>query len=136
MPAKPKITNEVQFRIERMLLLWEGKLTWKSLTQKISIELGVQVSRQTLESYNGIYKAFKHKKSLGGTKESYLKKGIIKGDVDLLKRIEKLEVEIELKNKTINEQKRFLQRILQNATEIPALKGNLDLLIAERPEDK
>ena len=68
--------------------------------------------------------------------DHHFKKGIIKADVDLLKRIKKLEAEIELKNKTINEQKRFLQRVLQNATEIPALKGNLDILIAERPEDK
>ena len=136
MPAKAKITNETQFNIERMILLWEGKLTWKNLTQKISIDLGIQVSRQTLESYNGIYQAYKHKKCSKNTQDHHFKKGIIKADVDLLKRIKKLEAEIELKNKTINEQKRFLQRVLQNATEIPALKGNLDILIAERPEDK
>ena len=43
MPAKAKITDETQFNIERMILLWEGKLTWKNLTQKISIDLGIQV---------------------------------------------------------------------------------------------
>jgi hypothetical protein len=136
MPPKPKITEDIQFKIERMIRLWEGKLTWNLLTQKIHLELGLKISRQTLEDYKGIYATYIHQKKILRGVTPKLEKAITKNDVDLIKRIEKLEVEIEIKDKTINEQKRFLQRILQNATEIPALRGNLDVLIAERPEDK
>jgi hypothetical protein len=136
MPAKPKITENNQFQIERLLLLWNGKLTWAMLTQKIQIELGLKISRQTLESYKGIYNAYKHKKELQSGKSPKLEKIITQSDISLANQIDKLQAEIKLKNKIINEQKRFLQRILQNAAEIPALKGNLDVLISERPEDK
>ncbi|WP_441004028.1 hypothetical protein [Pseudocolwellia agarivorans] len=136
MPPKPKITEDIQFKIECMIRLWDGKLTWNLLTQKIHLELGLKVSRQTLEDYKGIYVTYKHQKQILRGVTPKLEKSITKSDVNLIKRIEKLEVEIEIKDKTINEQKRFLQRILQNATEIPALRGNLEVLIAERPEDK
>ena len=136
MPAKPKITEDIQFKIERILRLWEGKLTWDLLTQRVQIELGLKVTRQTLEDYDGIYSAYKQRKHLVRSESSrdVLKK--LKSQSELSSTIEKLKAEIELKDKTINEQKRFLQRILQNAAEIPALKGKLDILIAERPEDK
>ncbi|MEH6394793.1 MULTISPECIES: hypothetical protein [Pseudoalteromonas] len=136
MSAKPKITEDEQFKIEKMLFLWEGKLTWSMLTQKIKIELGMKISRQTLTTYKGIYNAYSNKKELYSGKTHQVEKRITQSDVTLVKQLENLQAEIELKNKTINEQKRFLQRILQNAIEIPALKGNLDILIAERPEDK
>lgn len=136
MPAKPKITDDIQFKIERMIRLWESKLTWNLLTDKIEIELGIKVSRQTLEDYKGIYSTYKQQKEFIRGVNPKVEKAITKSDVTLVARIEKLQVEIELKDKTINEQKRFLQRILQNASELPSLKGNLDILIAERPEDK
>ncbi|QPG07003.1 hypothetical protein IT774_07825 [Salinimonas marina] len=136
MPAKPKITEEMQFRIEKMLWVWEGRLTWALLTQKINIELGLKITRQTLEDYKGIYNAYRtKKKSLRGATPQ-IEKAITKKDVDLVLQVKKLQADVDIRNKIINEQKRFLQRILQNAAEIPAFKGNIDLLIAERPEDK
>jgi hypothetical protein len=136
MPAKPKVTESIQFKIEQMIRLWDGKLSWALLVQKISIDLGLKVSRQTLEGYKGVYVTFTQQKQIISGITPKLEKAITKSDIELMKRIEKLEAAIEIKNKTINEQKRFLQRILQNATEIPSLRGNLEVLIAERPEDK
>lgn len=136
MVAKTKVTEDVQFNIERMIRLWEGKLTWDSLVKKIEIEIGIKVTRQTLEEYRGIYTAYKQKKQMLRGFDPRSERDITKADVHLYKRLKSLEAEIEVKDKIINEQKRFLQRILQNAVDIPSLKGNIDLLIAERPEDK
>ncbi len=136
MPAHPKITEDLQFRIEKMLWLWEGKLTWALLVQKITIELGLKVTRQTLKDYNGIYNAYERQKKILRGSTPLIEKTITKADVDLVLQIKKLQAVVETQKNTINEQKRFLQRILQNATEIPAFKGNLELLIAHRPEDK
>lgn len=136
MPAKPKITENIQFKIERLIRLWEGKFTWDLLTKKIEIELALIVTRQTLEDYKGIYTAYKQQKKLNRGLTPKLERTILKNDIDLVNKIEKLQAEIEIKNKTINEQKRFLQRILQNAAEFPPLRGNIDILIAERTEDK
>jgi hypothetical protein len=136
MVAKQKITEDVQFQIERMIRLWDGKLTWSLLTQRVEIDIGVRVTRQTLEDYTGIYTAYKQKKEMLRGVNPKTEKVITKSDVHLSERLKKLEVDIEMKDKIINEQKRFLQRIMQNAMDIPALRGNFDLLISERLEDK
>lgn len=136
MPAKIKITEEIQFEIERMIRLWSGKLTWASLVQSIKIELGIDVTRQALKDYKGIYTAYTYKKELLRGIDSKFERKITASDASLVERLQRLEAELEIAKKTINEQKRFLQRILQNAAELPSLRGNLDLLIAERPEDK
>ncbi|MDK1313647.1 hypothetical protein [Pseudoalteromonas ardens] len=136
MPAQTKITEDVQFKIERLIRLWEGKLTWELLTQKIYMDMGIKVSRQTLEGYNSIYIAYRNQKELLRGVSQKTPKSVSLKEVNLIKRVEVLEAELQIKEKIINEQKRFLQRILQNATEIPALKGNLDALISARPEDK
>lgn len=136
MPARSKITENVQFSIERMIRLWEGKLTWNALVQRIEIELGIRVTRQTLEDYVGIYTAYKQKKEMLRCGDNKPERMITASDVELADKVRRLETELEIARKTINEQKRFLQRILQNAAEIPSLKGNIDLLISNRPEDK
>jgi len=136
MAAKAKITEDMQFKIERMIWLWKGKLTWDNLVQKIQIDFDLKISRQTLKDYNGIYSAYKRKKAQPKDTGYIAEVKSNTPSEDIADQFEKLKIELELKNKTINEQKRFLQRILQNAIEIPALKGNLEVLIAERPEDK
>ena len=136
MVAKIKITDEIQFEIERMIRVWDGKLTWNALVQRIEIELGIKVTRQTLEDYKGIYTAYKHKKELLRSRDPKLERTITASDLSLVERLKKREAELDIAYKTINEQKRFLHRILQNAAELPALKGNLESLIEERPEDK
>ncbi|TMO05492.1 hypothetical protein [Pseudoalteromonas sp. S558] len=136
MAARAKITEEMQFKIERMIWLWKGKLTWDSLVKKILIDFDLKISRQSLKDYAGIYSSYKRKKIQ--PTDTYIKAARYanSNDEDTAAQIEKLKIEVQLKNKIINEQKRFLQRILHNAIDIPALKGNLDILIAERPEDK
>ena len=136
MAAKPKINSDMQFKIERIIWLWEGKLTWDSLVKKIQIDLSLDISRQTLQDYVGIYTAYKRKKDQPSDNSKEYRQISKKDDNEATEKIAKLKIEIKLQAKIINEQKRFLQRILQNASEIPALKGNLDILIAERPEDK
>lgn len=135
MPARSKVTEDIQFSIERMIRLWEGKLTWSALVQRIEIELGIKVTRQTLEDYVGIYTAYKQKKEMLRCGDNKPDRMISSSDLELADRVRRLEAELEIARKTINEQKRFLQRILQNAVEIPSLKGNFDLLISNRPED-
>ncbi|WP_113863610.1 hypothetical protein [Marinobacter pelagius] len=136
MPARLKITENIQFSIERMIRLWEGKLTWNALVQRIEIELGIRVTRQTLEDYVGIYTAYKQKKEMLRCGDNKPERVITGSGVELADKVRRLETELEIARKTINEQKRFLQRILQNAAEIPSLKGNIDLLISNRPEDQ
>jgi len=96
----------------------------------------MKVTRQTLEDYKGIYAAYKQKKELLRGIDPKSEKMITKNDIHLSERLKRLEAEIEVKDKIINEQKKFLQRILQNAADIPSLKGNINFLIPERPEDK
>ena len=136
MAAKPKVTEEIQFNIERIIRLWEGKLTWALLIKAVELELGFKVTRQTLEDYKGIYTAYKQKKEMLRGVGPKFDRAIVKSDVKMKSRLDKLQAEIEIKDQIINEQKRFLQRIMQNAAEIPALKGNLDVLFKERTEDK
>ena len=136
MAGKQKVTEEIQFNIERMIRLWEGKMTWAALIKAVEIEFGLKVTRQTLEDYKGIYTAYKQKKELLRGVDPKFDRSIVKSDVKLKNRLDKLQAEIELKDQIINEQKRFLQRIMQNAAEIPALKGNIDALFRERTEDK
>ncbi|MDU0111750.1 hypothetical protein RT723_01735 [Psychrosphaera aquimarina] len=136
MPAKQKVTVETQFSIERIIRLWEGKFTWAALIKAVEIELGLKVTRQTLEDYKGIYTAYKQKKEMLRGVDPKFDRSIVSSDVKLKNRLDKLLAEIELKDQIINEQKRFLQRLMQNAAEIPALKGNIDALFRQRSEDK
>ena len=135
-PAKTKITEDIQIEIEGLISSWKGKLTWDLLTQKIQLEMGIKISRQTLISYKSLHIAYKHKKTMLRCKDPNILDEIPSNWAALIKRLKKLESQLEVKNRIINEQKRFLQRVLHNAAEIPALKGNLEALIAERPEDK
>jgi hypothetical protein len=136
MPAHSKITQEVQIEIESLLTLWRGKLTWELLTEKLNSELGLKVSRQTLKSYESIYQAFTRQKALQRGFSYDVERKISSEDIGLVARIEKLEAELAIKTRIINEQKRFLQRIMQNATEISSMRGKLDLLVKERAEDQ
>ncbi|MBL4857371.1 MAG: hypothetical protein JKX89_10735, partial [Idiomarina sp.] len=95
MAAHPKITQEMQIEIETLITLWRGKLTWLSLTSKLNSEFGLEVSRQTLESYEGIYQAYKKQKALQRGFSDSIERRINTKDIDLVKKIEKLESELQ-----------------------------------------
>lgn len=129
----PKISAKQQRKIEVMLTKWSGKLTWDALVTRVNLELGMEITRQTLCTYEGINACYKKRKAQlrGATPAIYTK--ITASEVNLIERIERLEAEIEVLNRNNSEQLRMIERMLANAKSIP----NLDLraLIQPRPEE-
>jgi len=129
----PKISAEMQERIEVMLTKWTGKLTWAALVSKIEIEFGLEVTRQTLSTYLSIKACYKKRKSfLRGVNPSICNE-ITSSDVKLVQQIEHLRAEIIVLQQHNAEQLRMIERIFANANTMP----NMDLrnLVKVRPEE-
>lgn len=129
----PKISADLQSKIEVMLAQWAGKLTWQALVIRIELELGLKTTRQTLCSYTGINTAYKDKKAQrrGATPILYSK--ITASDVKLALQVEQLKARIVVLERNNAEQLRMIERMLLNANAIPNV--NLDDLIRRRPEE-
>ena len=131
--ASPKISAAQQRKIEVLINGWRGKLTWDALVDRIRIDLGLLVTRQTLCTYTGIDNCFKVKKKQlrGVTQDVY--HNIKISDVALLEKVNSLQAKIVVLERNNAAQLRMIERILSNANEIP----NLDLasLIKLRSED-
>lgn len=129
----PKISAQLQRRIEVILTKWTGKLTWEALTTRVELDLGLKTTRQTLYSYVGIRACYKNRKAQlrGATPAIYTK--ITASDVQLVERIDHLTAENKVLERNNAEQLRMIERMLANARSIP----NLDLneLIQKRPEE-
>ncbi|MBX7277194.1 hypothetical protein K2E96_16145 [Pseudomonas sp. ERGC3:05] len=130
---EPKISAQVQRKIEIMLTKWTGKLTWETLVTRVELEISIKTTRQTLCTYVGIAASYRNKKAqLRGASPSLYTK-ITASDVKLVEQIEHLKAEVEVLKRNNAEQLRMIERMLLNAETIP----NVDLyaLVKIRPEE-
>ena len=131
--ANPSLSTKEQRKIVALIRCWQSKLTWDLLVDRIDLELDIETTRQTLPKYISIKGAYKDKKlQLRGASPEVVKE-VTKSEVDLYSRVKRLEAEIEVLEKQKDEQLRYIERILANASEIP----NIDLraLVASRLEE-
>lgn len=106
-------------KIKVLIRSWNHKLTWEKLIASINTDLGIEISRQALSSYDGIKKEYKNRKNVLRGAPLNLTSSASKSEVDLQKRIERLEAEIEVKNESIEKQLAMIKDMLANAQEIP-----------------
>lgn len=129
--ALPKISSQQQLDVEVILAKWTGKLTWEALVDRVFLELGLKVSRQTLCTYAAIDAAFKDRKmSLRGRSTGALAVG---STCDATVLINKLNAEITVLKRNNAEQLRMIERMLSNASAIPNI--DLHILLKKRPEE-
>jgi hypothetical protein len=131
--ALPKITVQQQRKIESLIQGWSKQLTWDALVEVVKLEVGIQVTRQTLCTYSGIAASYKNKKNLLRGATPVIQAKLTQSDVSLFNKVEQLKAEISVLERKNTEQLRFIERMLSNAKEIP----NIDLrqLIKPRSEE-
>ncbi|WP_458734159.1 hypothetical protein [Zobellella taiwanensis] len=132
--ANPKLSSAQQRKIEVLIRLWNGKLTWERLVRMIELELGIKTTRQTLATYTGIAVEYKNKKNkLRGISKDYhsLPK---QADINMHEKVKRLQATIDVLEKNNAEQLRLIERIFMNVQALTNL--DLRLLVAKRPEEK
>ena len=121
MTSEKSLSKKKQGQIVKMILEWDGKLTWARLVKQIENRYGFYISRQSLVGYYSINHEYKLRKSA--------LKGISTGDrhiikmteADLLLKIDKLEKTIEAKDREIAKQFVLIETIWANVQKIPNL---------------
>ncbi|QGT82224.1 hypothetical protein [Pseudomonas coronafaciens] len=129
----PKLSSDVQYKIEVILTRWRTKLSWDLLTEKIKFELGISITRQALCSYVAVNEQFKLAKLRLRIPEAQISPVFSASVSELCSKIEDLKAQLIVLKRNNAEQLRMLERILANASMIP----NLDLrdLLKIRPEE-
>lgn len=116
--ATKGLTQQQIWDICQLIIHWEHKLTWQRLVETIRNELGFYISRQSLVTYFSIKNEFDLKKN-------ELKSGVPTArlpakakEVDLLKKIERLEKTVAQLTKERDIQLNTIETILKNASEM------------------
>ncbi|PKG55232.1 hypothetical protein [Shewanella sp. GutDb-MelDb] len=95
----------------KLILTWEGKLTWGLLCERIARELQVdKVERQSLAAYTAIQKAYSERKEELRTKSHEVQR--VSDDVTveyLKKQVKELQAEVSILK---NENKRYKERFI------------------------
>lgn len=102
----------------QIIIHWESKLTWQQLVANIRDELGFYISRQSLVSYFSIKNEYDLKKNelKGGVPTTRIPSST--KEVDLVKRIERLEQTVKQLTKERDIQLHTIETILKNAAEM------------------
>lgn len=121
--ASPSLSIEQQRNIERLLNTWIGKITWKTVVERIEAKLNIVTTRQTLDKYSSIRGAYKEAKIRSRSKGMSLQE-IAKhtmADIDLIERKIQLEAEVESLSRKVDEQLMFIKAIFSEAGNNPSL---------------
>jgi hypothetical protein len=127
--SNAKITNKMQKKICVLIKTWEGKFTWGALEKAILHDYSFSVTRQTLQDYDAIKTEYDLKKQekRGITN---VRREIVSADkAKLIKKIEKLEAELALSEKTTATQLSFIEDVISNAR---TMNVNLQKLLESR----
>ncbi|PLC59379.1 hypothetical protein [Photobacterium carnosum] len=124
------LTSENQRNIQAIIRSWNGKLTWNLLINKITNELEIKTTRQTLNSYLSIkneYQLKKYNQKKEGinllVNDSYPTINLEIENIKLKEKTRKLEAKIEILEQQCGSQLKLIETIFENASRIP----NLDL---------
>lgn len=118
--AKPLLTKKDINRINNLIITWDGKLNWELVVQAIKSDLGIKISRQSLNKYEEIKQEFRRRKEL--------KRGVVtEGPVTyaegttvqkLEKQIKRLEAENDALQRKYNEAEKFMARAIKNGIDM------------------
>lgn len=125
------LTRSEQHKILALIRTWKTKFTWELLVKAIFSELEIETTRQTLQGYEGIKKEYDNKKAQFRGVTPEIVKRVTMSDVEQLKKIERLEVELAIKDETIEKQLVYIRTMLANANEIP----NYDISNITKPRN-
>lgn len=107
----------MQKKICLLIINWQSKFTWSLLEKAILQNFNFSVTRQTLKDYHAIKKEYDFKKQdLRGVRPEVCNKIISAEKAELIKKISKLESEIDLIQATVDEQLSFIEDMITNAS--------------------
>lgn len=129
--TKKSLSNKDISNICKILVGWQGKLTWARLVNAIDDDLGIKTTRQTLSDYFAIKTEYSLKKSelRGVSNTSRIPDSA--PITHLQEKVYKLQQENKMLERTKIKQLAMIERILENAREIP----NLDISVLLKPRD-
>jgi hypothetical protein len=109
--ALPSLTSAQTRKIETLITLWQTKLTWDLLVERIKNDLNITTTRQTLNTYNSIKAAYDTKKQeLRGKPTTEFVK-FIKSDQKTYEQIERLKAENEVLKQKVDKQLAFIKNL-------------------------
>ena len=120
-----KLNKENINKIKKMILSWEGKLTWALLINAIRSDLDISVSRTAIVKYSAIHRVF-------GDQKDRLK-GVVVEPIDhitakdisdiqnLRKELKDMTAECDQWMKDYDEAQDLINRVIKNAAMIPNL---------------
>ena len=109
--ALPSLTSAQTSKIETLITLWQTKLTWDLLVERIKNDLNITTTRQTLNTYNSIKAAYDTKKQeLRGKPTTEFVK-FIKSDQKTYEQIERLKAENEVLKQKVDKQLAFIKNL-------------------------
>ncbi len=109
--ALPSLTSAQTRKIETLITLWQTKLTWDLLVERIKNDLNITTTRQTLNTYNSIKAAYDTKKQeLRGKPTTEFVK-FIKTDQKTYEQIERLKAENEVLRQKVDKQLAFIKNL-------------------------
>ncbi|MDF0750858.1 hypothetical protein NLU14_11540 [Marinobacter sp. 71-i] len=130
MAAHSSFTSGQIDQIVRMVDTWLGKLTWALLVERIATELELQTTRQTLDKYPSIKRAYKRAKArlrVEGPLEAKFV-NFTQQDLDSFKRIESLEKEVDSWKRQARVLQEFLNKLMKASSSNKALLDTLESL--------
>tara|TARA_Y100000588_G_C14086540_1_gene852514 strand:- start:681 stop:1091 length:411 start_codon:yes stop_codon:yes gene_type:complete len=129
--TKKSLSNRDINNICKLLVCWQGKLTWARLVNAIHDDLGIKITRQTLSDYFAIKNEYSLKKAelRGASNTSRIPESA--PITHLQNKVYKLQQENKMLERTKIKQLAMIERILENAREIP----NLDISMLLKPRD-
>ena len=122
--ADLSLNSKQQRQIEKLIRNWSTKFTWKLLTTALKVDLGIEISRQSLCTYKGIKNEYDTAKNRLNGASSPARYKISQSDVRLVERVEKLEVENALLTEKLGYQYDYIKTLLSNANEMPHIDLN------------
>ncbi|EJG1189524.1 hypothetical protein WOB70_18475 [Vibrio parahaemolyticus] len=133
--SKPALENEDITKVRKLIIHWQGKLTWQHLVVAIKSELGIDVTRQSLCKYEVIKQEYnRQKEQLRGVvpvdgNVTVADATTIRG---LNKKLAVAECERDMFKRDYEKAQQLLNRVIINAQNIP----NLDLQLLFDPIDE
>lgn len=129
-PSNIALDSNQQRKIRTLIRVWSTKFNWKLLVDAIKDDLGITISRQSLNTYDGIKNEYDAKKAEFRGVTPDIAKRVTMSDVNKEKKIEQLEAELKIKQEDIDRQLCLVRRMLANALELP--NCSVDDLLKER----
>lgn len=119
--AAPSLSTQQIRKIETLIRVWQSKLTWHHLVDRIEIELNIKTTRQTLNTYNSIKRAYDIKKQefRGKPTPEFIK--FTKSDLEAYRRITNLEAENKILQQQVSSQLAFIRQIAIQSSNNPLL---------------